>query len=302
VTIAVTGATGFVGQAMLDVAMAQGLELRALARKPQQPRNGVDWVQGDLADKAALASLVKDAEVVIHIAGLTTAPDAAGFEAGNVTGTLSLAEAAIAAGVPRLVLVSSLSAREPELSLYGKSKARAEQVIKSSGLDWTIVRPPAVYGPRDDGMFELFRAAKWGLVPTPAAGKMSVIYAEDLARLLLALAKGGEAVSHQTFEPDDGKPGGWPHYDLARAIGWAVGRRPFVLKMPPTLMRLAARGDMLLRRDKAKLTLDRVGYMNHPDWVVSAAALVPAALWKPQVETREGLRATALWYRAQGWL
>ena len=301
-TIAVTGGTGFVGQALLDEAATQGLSLRALARKPQLPREGVAWMAGDLADKAALADFVTGTEAVIHVAGVTTAPDAAGFEAGNVAGTMAMVQACLAVGVPRLVLVSSLSARLPELSQYGASKARAEQVVRASGLDWTIVRPPAVYGPRDDGLFELFRAARWGIVPTPAKGRASLIHAEDLARLLLALVPGREAISHRTFEPDDGRNGGWSHYDLARAIGWAVGKRPWVLDLSPRLMRLAARGDTWLRGAKAKLTLDRVGYMNHPDWVVSDMAQVPSDLWHAQVETRAGLRQTAEWYRAQGWL
>ena len=301
-TIAVTGGTGFVGQALLNEAAAQGLPLRALTRRPQPLRDGVAWVAGDLADKTALASLVTGTEAVIHVAGVTTAVDAAGFEAGNVAGTMAMVEACLATGVPRFVLVSSLSAREPDLSQYGASKARAEQVVKASGLDWTIVRPPAVYGPRDDGLFELFRAARWGIVPTPAQGRASLIHAADLARLLLALVPGGEAVSHRSFEPDDGRNGAWSHYELARAIGWAVGRRPWVLGLSPRLMRLAARGDTWLRGARAKLTLDRVGYMNHPDWVVSAAARVPADLWRARVETRAGLRETAEWYRAQGWL
>jgi nucleoside-diphosphate-sugar epimerase len=301
-TIAITGGTGFVGQALLEAAATQGLPLRVLARKPQAPREGVAWVAGDLADKAALASLVSGTEAVIHVAGVTTSPDAAGFEAGNVAGTMAMVEACLAAGVPRFVLVSSLSARLPDLSQYGASKARAEQVVGASGLDWTIVRPPAVYGPRDDGMFELFRAARWGIVPTPAQGKASLIHANDLAQLLLALVPGGEAVTHRTFEPDDGRDGGWSHYELARAIGWAVGKRPWVLGLSPGLMRLAARGDTWLRGGRAKLTLDRVGYMNHPDWVVSDAALVPNQLWRAKVETRAGLRATAEWYRAHGWL
>jgi uncharacterized protein YbjT (DUF2867 family) len=301
-TIAVTGGTGFVGQALLDAAATGGLPLRVLARKPQAPRKGVEWVEGDLADRAALAELVHGAEAVIHIAGVTTAADAAGFEAGNVAGTMALVEACIAAGVPRFVVVSSLSAREPDLSNYGASKARAERVVKASGLDWTIVRPPAVYGPRDDALFELFRAARWGIVPTPAQGRVSLIHAEDLARLLLALVPGGPDVTQHTFEPDDGKSGGWTHYELARAIGWAVGRRPWVLGLSRRTMEWAARGDTWLRGAKAKLTLDRVGYMNHPDWVVSKLARVPGDLWLPRIETRAGLRATAVWYREAGWL
>lgn len=301
-TIAVTGATGFVGQALLDEAFAQGLSLRALTRQPQTACDGVEWVRGDLADKTALASLVDGARAVIHVAGLTTAKNAAEFEAGNVTGTLALVEAALTAGVPRFVHVSSLAAREPELSLYGGSKARGERVVRASGLDWTIVRPPAVYGPRDDAMFELFRSARWGVVPAVRGGRTSLIHAEDLARLLLALVPGGEGVTLCTFEPDDGRTGGWRQDELARAIGWAVGRaRIWVPGLTRDMLEWAARGDVLLRRDKAKLTLDRAGYMAHPDWAASAGAAVPAQLWRPTIETRDGLRQTAEWYRREGW-
>lgn len=300
-TIAVTGGTGFVGQALIDRALADRFAIRALARKPQQPRKHVAWVQGDLDDAKALRKLVKGAEAVIHVAGLVNA-DAAAFERCNVIGTLAVIEAAIAAGVPRLVFVSSLSAREPELSAYGASKLHAEKLVRASALDWTIVRPPAVYGPRDDGMFELFRAAKWGVVPTPKQGRASVIHVDDLARLLLALVPGGEDVTHRSFEPDDGKPGGWDHYELARAIGFAVGRRPYVLGLSRGALERVAKLDMALRKGKAKLTLDRASYFSHPDWAVGADAAVPGCVWRPQVETREGLKATAAWYREQGWL
>lgn len=300
--IAITGGTGFVGQALIDRADADGVLVQALARKPQAGRDGIEWIAGDLADRDALARLVEGVEAVIHVAGLTNAPNPAAFEVANVAGTLAVIEAARAAGVPRLVFVSSLSAREPGLSAYGASKARAERVVKASGLDWTIVRPPTVYGPRDKDVFELFRAAKWGVVPTPKEGRSSIIHVDDLARLLLALVPGGEGVSHLTFEPDDGRRGGWTHYELARAIGWALGRRSKVIGLSRKTMEWAARVDGKLRGAKAKLTLDRVGYMTHPDWVVSLGARVPAALWRPRIETREGLKATARWYRAQGWL
>merc|ERR1712039_222105 len=114
---------------------------------------------------------------VIHVAGLTNTPDPAEFTAANVTGTANViaamqgagvgAGAGAGAGVRRLVFVSSLAARVPALSAYGASKAEAEAVVEASGLDWTTVRPPAVYGPRDIDMLDLFRAAKWGVVPLP---------------------------------------------------------------------------------------------------------------------------------------
>jgi len=300
--IAITGGTGFVGQTLLDLAGASGIGVRALARRTADLREGVTWLRGDLQDRAALARLVQGAEVVIHVAGLVNAADPEDFDRANVEGTAALIDAAKAAGVPRFVFVSSLSAREPELSRYGASKARAELHVKASGLDWTIVRPPAIYGPRDAEMFELFRAAKFGVVPVPAGGRASMIHVEDLARLLLTLTAGGEGITGETFEPDDGEPQGWANTDMARAIGAAVGRRVAVLNLPPAILRLAARVDGLLRGGRAKLTMDRVGYMTHPDWVVSAQAQPPADLWQPRIETRAGLAATAEWYRAHGWL
>jgi nucleoside-diphosphate-sugar epimerase len=303
VTIAITGATGFVGQALLDRASAAGLAVRALARREQPARGGVEWIAGDLDDRAALSRLCQGVEAVIHVAGVVNAPDPASFEQGNVTGTLNLIEAARAAGVPRLVHVSSLSAREPDLSAYGASKARAEKLVMASGIDWTIVRPPGIYGPRDVDYFEMFRMARWGLLPVPPReGRSSLIHVDDLARLLLALVPAGEDVSHRTFEPDDGRKAGWGHYELARAIGWAMGRRPWVIHLSRASLERAAAIDRKLRGNKARLTPDRVGYMAHPDWVVSHEARPPAGFWRPLIPTREGLKNTAQWYRENDWL
>ena len=300
-TIAVTGATGFVGQALLDRALETGLTVKALTRRDQLPRDGVEWVSGDLESAEALRALMRGAEAVIHVAGVVN--DAARFESGNVLGTLNVIEAAKAEGVQRFIHVSSLSAREPELSAYGVSKARAEKLIMASGLEWTIVRPPGIYGPRDVDYFEMFRLARWGVMPVPPKeGRASIIHVDDLARLLLAVVPGGEGVSFQTFEPDDGRKQGWSHYEFARAIGWAIGRRPWVIHLSRASLERAARADRFVRRGKARLTPDRVGYMAHPDWVVTHEARPPRSLWQPLVPTREGLKATAEWYRKERWL
>jgi uncharacterized protein YbjT (DUF2867 family) len=302
VTLALTGGTGFVGQAVLDEAARRGVTVRALARRGQEERTGVEWVRGDLADRAALAALVAGAEAVLHVAGVVNAPDPAGFHLGNVAGTEALIEAADAAGVRRFVLVSSLAAREPELSRYGESKHRAEQVVQASGLDWTIVRPPAIYGPRDREILDMFRGATWGVVPMPPNGRASMIHVDDLARLLLALVPSWPGVVRHAFEPDDGRPGGWSHGELAAAIGEAVGRRVWAPAVPERLMRAGAWLDRRLRGAKAKLTPDRIGYMVHPDWVSRPDKTPPAELWHAEIPTVEGLKATASWYREHRWL
>lgn len=299
--LAVTGATGFVGSHLLDGAVAAGREVAALTRREQPARESVTWVAGDLHDRAGLERLVDGADAVIHVAGVISARGAAGFEQGNVEGTLAMLAAATAGGVRRFVNVSSLAAREPKLSLYGASKARAEELVYGSGLDWSIVRPPAVYGPGDKETLELFRMAKLGLMLMPPKGRVSLIHADDLARLLLALA-GPQAPSSILIEPDDGKPGGWTHREFARALGDAVGTTPAIVSSPGILLRLAARADQLLRRDKAKLTIDRAAYFSHRNWVVEPKRAAPPELWRPQVPTDRGLRETAEWYRAQGWL
>lgn len=292
--LAITGGTGFVGSHLIDLAVAEGHRVRALARREQPPREGVAWIAGDLLSPGAL---LEGVDAVIHVAGVVNAPDRAGFVAGNVEGTRTVLAAARAGGVARFVHVSSLAAREPALSDYGWSKAEAERRVEGSGLDWAIVRPPAVFGPRDGEMLELFRLARRGIVPLPpAGGRLSVIAVADLARLLLALAAPG-APAHLMVEPDDGRAGGWDHRDLARAIGAAVGRAALPLPLPRALLELAALADRAVRGRRAKLTADRVRYFCHPDWV--AHAHPSPALWQPRLETRAALAETAAWYRGQ---
>ena len=300
-TLAITGGTGFVGGHLLTAARASGYPVRALTRgwRPAEP--GIDWVEGALDRPDTLAALCESADAVIYIAGLINAPDKAGFEAVNVGGTAAMGDAARAAGIRRFLHISSLAAREPELSDYGWSKARSERVVAASGLDWTILRPPAIYGPGDRETFELFRMAKRGLVALPPKGRFSVLHVEDLCRLILALVAAPDTLG-ETYEPDDGTPDGWDHRHFARTLGRVFGKRAATLAMPEMVVKGAARLDRLVRRSKAKLTPDRARYFCHPDWVVTAAARPPETLWKPAIRTPTGLKATALWYQEQGWL
>jgi nucleoside-diphosphate-sugar epimerase len=244
--------------------------------------------------------LVDGAEAVIHVAGAINAPTPEAFEAANVHGTESMIAAAKGAGVRRFVHVSSLAAREPRLSQYGASKAKSETVVEESGLDWSIVRPPAVYGPGDKETFDLFKMARRGQIFMPPRGRLSLIHVDDLARLLVALAAPGAPVE-TVIEPDDGRPNGWTHVEFGDALGDAVGVPARTISTPRFVLSLASKVDRLIRRDKAKLTADRVAYFCHPDWVVNPARAAPASLWKPEIDTRAGLKATAEWYSEHSW-
>ena len=302
-TLAITGGTGCVGRRVLFLHDGQA---RALARSAQPPKRLVWWVAGDLADTAALARLCDGASAVIHIAGVVNARDRAGFEVGNVAGTANILTAAEAAGVQRFVHVSSVAAREPSLSMYGASKAAAEALVAASPLDWIMVRPPAVYGPGDRDMLDVYRLAArgWGVAPGP--GRFSLIHADDLARALLTLASAGP--SRVTLEIDDRRgdaANGYGFAEVAQAIGAALGTRPRIVPLPVAALTIAATvATAAARLTGALPTLsrDRARYLAHPDWVARGGNTALADIWTPQFDLAAGIGDTVAGYRGKGWL
>ncbi|MEZ5654995.1 MAG: NAD(P)H-binding protein [Sphingobium sp.] len=290
-----TGATGFVGAETLEQLLAAGFNVRALARRAQPARDHVVWIAGALDDPDALDALVSGADVVLHIAGVVNAPTRAAFEAGNSTGTANIIAATKRAELARLIQVSSFAARQPDLSDYCWSKALAEEHVRASGLDWTMVRPPAVYGPRDTEFIEALRLARSGFMPVPPKGRASIIHVRDLAAVLVALCgKAGDGHADATWEVDDGTPDGLSHIELAGAFGRALGKKVRPVPLPQKLLLGIAAADRFVRGSGAKLTPDRVRYMCYPDWVVDPAKRPPPSFWRPQIGADEGLREIAL--------
>lgn len=303
-TLALTGGTGFVGGHAIAEALRRGHRVRALARKAQTPRERLEWIPGSLADEAALRTLAEGADIILHIAGVTNAANRRGFEEGNILGTATLRRAI---GTRPLVHVSSLSAREPQLSTYGWSKLVGEQIARGTAGPVSIVRPPAVYGPGDREFLELMKIAASGFVPFPADSIAAMIYGPDLAEALVALAEdlaGPATGAGRSFEIDDGT-GGYTPAEVATAIGGALGRTVRPLPIPPALLRLAAVADTGLARLKGalpRLTQDRAGYMAHRDWSADSAPIRALGLWQPSTRLADGMAATAIAYRAQGLL
>ena len=278
--------------------------IRALTRQKQDDRPNVTWVRGSLDNRKSLDRLCDGAQIVIHIAGVVNAPDREGFESGNVAGTLSMVEAAKKAGVKRFIHISSLAATQPSLSIYGDTKSKAEKIVATSGLDWTALRPPWVYGPGDKDSLDLFKSAKFGFVPLPpdTEGKLSVIHVDDLCAAILAITPEHEDLTARIFEVDDGRDIAWTQSGFARAIGEALGKQVKTVGTPKKMLDIGARMDRLFRRNRAKLTQDRVSYFCHDDWSIDPDKRLPAAIWQPMVETEKGLKKTAQWYRQNDWL
>ena len=321
--VAITGGTGFVGSHLVDTLCAAGVEPRVLIRSPASPRwiadQPVRWVEGSLEQSDALARLVDDAGTVIHLAGVVTADFGAAFDRGNGEGTARLVEA-VRAGAPRarLVYVSSLAAVGPApgpdgvgpeadpapVSDYGRSKLAGERVVRALGDDvwWGIVRPPAIYGPRDTDMFELFKMARGGIAFIPSGDRwLTVAHVSDVVRCVLAAAvavEGGQ--TYHVGEPT-------PHRldRLIRQLAETMDRRVRIVRVPPVTVSAVARVAGSLRRTglwNTALTRDKAREALQPYWTARTAdSLARLGVGEPTT-LATGAASTWAWYRACGWL
>lgn len=306
-TVAVTGATGFVGGPAVGALIAAGWQVRALTRRPRDGRSGLLWVPGDLDNADSLAELMRGADACLHIAGAIKGRDRNAFASANIDGTRRVVTTARAAGVRRLVHVSSLAAREPDLSDYSWSKAEAEALVaaEAQGLDWTVLRPPAVYGPGDKETLSLFRSTARGLAPLPGGPtRTSLIHVDDLAAALVACLE-SPALPGVTLEVHDGRPAGYALAELYALIGAALGKRALPVTVPRAALRLAGRANAWaapLFGVVPMVTPGKVRELLHPDWTSSDDRLTTATGWQPAIDAPTGLAATAAWYKAHGWL
>ncbi|MEO1160948.1 MAG: NAD-dependent epimerase/dehydratase family protein [Pseudomonadota bacterium] len=310
--IAITGVTGFVGSHLVRQLAARGHDITALVRdrsrlsKKFPASAGV--VEGALDDRQAVDELVGGAEVVVHVAGAIKAIDAAQFMKVNADGTRAVVEAAARAGVTRFVHVSSLAAREPDLSGYCGSKAAAESIVAASAgdMDWICVRPPAVYGPGDRATLPLVQqlSRRHAILTGTHDQRISLLHVEDLARGLVAAAE-GLVEGGTVYEADDGTPQGYSWEDVAAAAGHSLGFTPRVHLLPRLVVQMAgAAGGMIARiTGKAQiLTVGKARELYHRDWVIKGTRLDATGHWQPGMKFDEGFAGTLGWYRAHGWL
>jgi nucleoside-diphosphate-sugar epimerase len=310
--VAVTGATGFIGAHLVRRLAAAGRPVRILTRRIPADRHfplpKVEAVIGDLADSTALKRLLTGAGTVIHLAGAVKARSADDFHRANVLGTRAIAEAAARQPNCRFIHVSSLAAREPQLSGYALSKSDAELEVGklSSGLRWTIIRPPAVYGPGDRETFGFFRSAARGFLPQPGPPdqRISFIDVNELCDFIKVIseAKGGDG---QTIEVDDGAGEGYGWPEIGAAMAAAAGKQLRAIPLPAFAVHAAAALNAASHRILGGATVFTPGKareLRHSDWIARLPGDDVLSGWKPSCLLPEGFAKTMRWYREAGWL
>ncbi len=304
--IAVTGATGFIGHSICSQLLAHNYSVRALVRNSRKASlcesGDTDIIRGNLADQDSLRRLVSGADAVIHCAGSVRGASQAQFDRVNVDGTRNLLHAMKASGTPqRLMYISSLAAREPQLSFYAASKHRAEQLLKNEAEDiaWIILRPPAVYGPGDRELLPLFRLMARGVALTAGlpTAQFSMLYVDDLSAAAIAWLH-SDPVVEGIFTIDDGHAEGYDWHDVSKVVGELCQRKVRVVQAASWLLDLPAWINSRIGAvigSAPMLTPEKLRELRHHDWVCNNAEFQQAVNWHPKVQLHEGLRATPDW-------
>ena len=297
--IALTGATGFIGFELQRRLLSDGFQVRALVRPQSRNRNriatGVEVLQVALNDAAGVEAAVDGVDVVIYAAGTVRGRSLIDFKEANVDGLVTVCEAVSKrTKPPQVLLISSLAATRPELSHYASTKREGERSLQACDqFGWTILRPPAVYGPGDKEMLPLFRSIRFGLAPIvgPAEQRLSLLHVEDLAHAIVAWLRYRNACSSQVFEIDDGHEDG---YDWREIIALSKGRLPVVkVFLPKRVVSSFGHINLMLARclrTAPMLTPGKVRELSQKTWLCDNASFTSITDWTPAVQLDEGVR------------
>jgi nucleoside-diphosphate-sugar epimerase len=327
-TILLTGGSGFLGSHVAEQLSQAGRSVRALVRKSSDTSflrslPGVELAYGGVEDRASVLEAAKGVTGIVHAAGLVKARSADEFMHVNRGGTENLLEGALQNRdtLKRFVLISSLAALRPSdmsggaipedceprpVTSYGRSKLAAERAAlsKKDQIPLTIVRPPAIYGPRDREILAFFKSIKLGVLPLlgSSQNRLSMIYGADCGAACIA-ALDADTPSGSAYHIDDGAV--HTMEELIMLTENAMAQRARLrLQLPRKLVETAALGSELFGRVSGRAVMFTRDKCNElfEQWVCDGARARRELGWAPKVSFEEGIRLTAEWYRKAGWL
>ncbi len=317
----VTGATGFIGSHLVEALFRRGYSLKCLIRS----RSNLKWleslcvqtVQGDCLRADTLEDALKDVDIIFHVAGLTKASREEDFFRVNAEGTRTVLQAALkrCRDLKRFVLISSLAAVGPSLdgtpvtektdphpvSAYGRSKLMAEEIVRSHSAEVpaTIVRPPAVYGPRDRDFFFFFKMINRGIFPYWGRSLYSMVYVDDLVEGIVLAAERPEAIGQTYFFTDNEI---YTNEEIASEIASALKKNPVRVPVPKALLTgLALVGGKFLSNPSI-FNRDKAREIKYNNWTCQCLKAQKELGYEPKVKLKEGMKWTADWYRLNRWL
>lgn len=324
----VTGASGFVGSHLAETLAAQKIKVKLLVRKtskiPFTPKPEMELCYGDVTDADSVRAAMKGVGIVYHLAGLLRGANYAAYERVNAEGTRNVCRAAAEAGsVERLVYVSSLSAAGPSssggeidetapcrpVSFYGMTKRKGEEIALGfqDKFEVVILRPAAVYGPRETDIFEYFKMVRSGLVVNGGDGeqRVSFIYVDDLVEATLLAGRDPRAKG-QIYFVCDGQSRSWNEF--SGLVGREIKKSFKTFNVPLGLVKMLARlGDLWARWfGKSFLppivSMDKLKEGEAPAWVCSNRKIRSELGFEPRTGMEAGIAKAAEFYHAAGWL
>jgi len=317
----VTGATGFIGSHLVEELLKKGYNVACLVRKTSNLQwlygLNVRLIYGDCAMKESLLNAVADYDYVFHLAGLTKAANEKDFFSANARGTENLVSAVKQKNphLKRFIYLSSLAAAGPSyngspvnetaepkpVSAYGKSKLEGERIVlrHKNAVSVTVIRPPAVYGPRDKDIYIFFKLAKKGISLSWGKCYYSFLYVEDLVKGIILSAENKNAEG-EIFYLSDG--GIYSNEEIAETIASAVGTKPLQIKIPKAIMPMIAGIGQKLSNRSNIISKDKVKELQHSCWTCDSSKSRDELGFIPNILLKEGIKWTADWYRIHQWL
>ncbi|MEW6684842.1 MAG: NAD(P)-dependent oxidoreductase [Candidatus Edwardsbacteria bacterium] len=322
----VTGCNRFIGSHLVEALVRRGYEVHCFVRRT----SNLHWLEpvardfcyGELREKDSLKSAVKDIDYVFHLAAVTKACFPETFYQVNWWGTKNLLEACREANpkLKKFVYLSSQASAGPSLngrpvkeedcphpvSHYGKSKLKAETEVLKFTLDFPvlILRPPGVYGPRDDDFYIYFKLVKRGVSPILGGGEnlVNLIFVKDLIEgIILAAEK--DLLSGEIFFLADERVYTWR--EITQTIVSTMGKKVCEIKIPKSLAVIAgSMGDRFSHLTKKPFIInrDKIKEMLQPAWICDISKAKNKLGFQAKYSLTEGIKTTAKWYKENKWL